>query len=60
MEKKIILTGQIKDIYKIYGIIDIYVNTSLWEGLPYVFLEAMKYKKPVVATDTGNESIILN
>jgi len=60
LEKKVSLTGYIKDIYKIYGIIDVYVNTSLWEGLPYVFLEAMKYKIPIVATDTGNETAILH
>jgi glycosyltransferase involved in cell wall biosynthesis len=60
LENKVILTGQINDIHKIYGIIDAFVNTSLWEGLPYVFLEAMRYKKPIVATDTGNETTILN
>jgi glycosyltransferase involved in cell wall biosynthesis len=60
LEKKVILTGYIKDIYKIFGIIDVYVNTSLWEGLPYVFLEAMKYKKPIIATDTGNETTIIH
>ena len=60
IESKVILTGYIKDIYKIYEIIDVYVNTSLWEGLPYVFLEAMKYQKPIVATDTGNDTTILH
>jgi glycosyltransferase involved in cell wall biosynthesis len=60
LEKKIILTGYMKDIYKVYGMIDVYVNTSLWEGLPYVFLEAMKYKIPIVATATGNEATIIH
>jgi glycosyltransferase involved in cell wall biosynthesis len=58
LEEKVILTGHITEIYKIYGIIDVYVNTSLWEGLPYVFLEAMQYKKPIVATYTGKETPI--
>ena len=60
LEGKVIITGYVKKIYKIYGIIDIFVNTSLWEGLPYVFLEAMQYEIPIVATDTGNETFIIN
>ena len=60
LEKNVVLTGYVKDIYKIFSILDVFVNTSLWEGLPYVLLEAMKFKKPIIATDTGNESIILH
>ena len=60
LEDNIILTGHVKEIHKIYGIIDVFVNTSLWEGLPYVFLEAMKYKKPIIATNTGNETTIIH
>lgn len=58
LEKNIILTGFVSEIHKIFGIMDVFVNTSLWEGLPYVILEAMKFKKPVIATDTGNEGLI--
>jgi len=32
----------------------------LWEGLPYVPLQVMRYKKPIVATDTGNGNVILH
>jgi glycosyltransferase involved in cell wall biosynthesis len=32
LDKTVILTGHIKKIYKVYGIIDVLVNTSLWEG----------------------------
>lgn len=60
LEKSIILTGYVQEIYKIFSIIDVFVNTSLWEGLPYVILEAMKYKKPIIATDTGNEGAIFH
>ncbi len=59
LETKIILTGYIADIHNIYGIMDIFVSTSLWEGLPYVFLEAMHYKKAIVATNSTNQDIIL-
>jgi glycosyltransferase involved in cell wall biosynthesis len=60
LENNVFLTGYVQKVYKLYGIIDIYVNTSLWEGLPYVMLEAMQYKKPIVATDTGNTNMILH
>jgi glycosyltransferase involved in cell wall biosynthesis len=57
---RVILSGYIQEIHNIYGIIDVYVSTSLWEGLPYVFLEAMNYNKPIVATDTGNGSTVIH
>ncbi len=60
LEHKVLITGYVKEIYRIYGIMDIFVNTSLWEGLPYVFLEAMQYRKPIVATDTGNNTVIVH
>jgi glycosyltransferase involved in cell wall biosynthesis len=53
IEDKFILTGWRRDIPKILSIMDIFVLTSLWEGLPIVVLEAKASKKPVVATDTG-------
>ena len=60
IEDRVLLTGYIKDIYKIYRIIDVLVNTSLWEGLPYVFLEAMMFRKPVISTRTGNNCTIID
>ncbi len=60
LNSKIKLTGYVKEIHKIYLVIDVLVNTSLWEGLPYTFIEAYSYNKPVIATDTGNGHIILN
>ncbi|MBJ6367820.1 glycosyltransferase family 4 protein [Snuella sedimenti] len=60
LNSKIILTGYIKDIHNIYGMMDIFVSTSLWEGLPYVFLEAMQYKKPIVATNSSHQDLNFN
>jgi len=38
------------DIKEIMACCDLYVLSSLWEGLPYTVLEAMALRKPVVAT----------
>lgn len=39
--------------------LDVYIQTSLWEGMPIAVLEAMVLGKPVVATDIiGNKDLI--
>jgi glycosyltransferase involved in cell wall biosynthesis len=58
LEKKVIVTGYRNDIGKLYNLIDIYINTSLWEGLPYVLVEAMGYRKPIIATNLNYGAII--
>jgi len=60
LEGKVILTGWRRDVPEIMQIVDILVLTSLWEGLPIVFAEAMAAEKPVVATDVdgAKEAII--
>ncbi len=41
--------------------IDIYLQTSLWEGLPIALLEAMVLEKPIVATHViGNKDVVVH
>lgn len=41
--------------------VDIYLQTSLWEGLPIALLEAMALRKPVIVNDAvGNRDLVVN
>lgn len=41
--------------------LDVYMQTSLWEGLPIAVLEAMVFEKPVIATNViGNRDVVLS
>lgn len=53
LEDRVILSGWRRDIPEILSLTDIFVLTSLWEGLPVTVLEAGIAGVPVVATDTG-------
>jgi len=54
------LLGWQKDMPEVYRNLDVVVLTSLWEGLPCVFSEAMAAGIPIVATnvDGAREAII--
>lgn len=40
---------------------DIFLSTSLYEGMPYSLIEALSYKKPIIATDVvGNNEIVID
>lgn len=53
LEDTIRFLGLREDVPKLMFASDIFVLTSLWEGLPGVVLEAMAVGLPVVATDVG-------
>jgi glycosyltransferase involved in cell wall biosynthesis len=56
---RFILTGWRRDIPRVLSAMDVFVLTSLWEGLPIAVLEAMVSQVPVVATHTGGISEII-
>lgn len=53
LQDKVILAGWRRDIPRILSTIDVFVLTSLWEGLPITVLEAMAANLAVIATNTG-------
>ena len=56
LQDKVILTGWRSDSSRVLSSMDVFVLTSLWEGLPISALEAMAASKPIVVTDTGGIS----
>ena len=53
MERQVILCGVRTDMKNVYEKVDFLVIPSLTEGIPYVLLEAMIKKVPVLATEVG-------
>jgi glycosyltransferase involved in cell wall biosynthesis len=59
IEDHVIFTGPRPDVEELLGVMDLFVNSSLWEGLPTVILESMAARVPVVATRvSGNVELI--
>lgn len=54
------LLGWQEDMPEIYRNLDIVVLTSLWEGLPCVFSEAMASELPIVATNVDGAREAIN
>ena len=50
LERYVAFTGATRDAVRALNDLDILVMPSLWEGLPYVLLEALALEKPVIAT----------
>lgn len=60
LKNNVFLLGWRKDIPEIMSSFDVFVLTSLWEGLPIAALEAMALGKPPVVTDTGGVREIIH
>lgn len=55
----VIFTGARTDVLDIYSCLDIFVLSSIREGLPMVILEALAMKKPAIATNVGGVSRVI-
>lgn len=53
LEGRVVLAGVRSDIPELLAASDVFVLSSLWEGLPISLLEAMSSGCPVVATEVG-------
>lgn len=56
IKDKVIFTGYRADLLNVYGAFDLFLMTSITEGLPNTMLEAMSMGLPVVSTDVGGIS----
>lgn len=53
-------TGARSDVEELLSIMDLFVSSSLWEGLPTVILESMAAGVPVLATRVSGSSELVN
>lgn len=60
LEQAFRLTGFVDDMTGFYQSLDLYINTSLHEGLPMGILEAMSYGIPVIAPKCGGLTEIID
>jgi len=60
LEKTFILRGFVENSDDFYQCLDIYLNTSLHEGIPMSILEAMSYEIPIIAPNIGGLKEMMN
>jgi glycosyltransferase involved in cell wall biosynthesis len=56
LEDRLRFLGQRPDVPQVLALTDVYVQPSLYEGLPLSVLEAMAMQRAVVATDVGGNN----
>jgi len=59
IENNVVFTGKRTNIPEILSIIDVFLVTSLTEGLPMALLEAMAAEKAVISTNVGEIPFVI-
>ncbi|AVX30364.1 N-acetyl-alpha-D-glucosaminyl L-malate synthase BshA [Carboxydocella thermautotrophica] len=59
LQKNVFFLGEISNVNSLYQIADVFVLSSDWEGFPLVLLEAMSAGLPIVSTNVGGISEII-
>lgn len=59
LSEKVLLKGYANEREKVYTKFDLFVLTSRYEGIPFVILEAMQAKLPIISTDVGGINEII-
>lgn len=49
--EKVTITGKVPTVHEYYALSDIFVSSSIFEGMPIAHLEAMAAELPIVATE---------
>jgi glycosyltransferase involved in cell wall biosynthesis len=60
LNETFVLQGHVEDMLPFYHGLDLYLNTSVHEGIPMSILEAMAHGLPVVAPDVGGISEVVD
>lgn len=60
LQEKVRLAGLVRDVENYLAAADIYVASSVYEGLPLSILEAMAAGLPIISTDVGGIREIVN
>lgn len=51
LEEQVTVTGKVPTVHEYYTLADVFVSSSVFEGMPIAHLEAMAAELPLVATD---------
>jgi len=60
LENIVIFTGAQTELIKYYSLFDIFVFPTLWEGMPYVMIEALAAGCPLICSGIPNLREIIN
>lgn len=60
LENKVFLMGYANNREIIYRSFDVFVLTSMYEGIPFVIIEAMRAKLPIISTEVGGINEVIN